>query len=206
MSASATNANNTTETTPPISEAEDLKMFQAARRTGRRNALGDLSEQFAQVGHAMSSSEFDLVRKRLTKEIKLLTENPTPGIRVVEDFTDMRKIRIDIEGAPGTLYDGEKFQLLFKFSDQYPFDSPQVTFIGSNIPLHPHIYSNGHICLSILTDDWSPALSINAVCLSILSMLSSCKDKSRPPDNDWYVRTASNDPKKTRWWYHDDAV
>ncbi|CAF0882360.1 unnamed protein product [Adineta steineri] len=149
---------------------------------------------------------FDLVRKRLTKEIKLLTENPTPGIRVVEDFADMRKIRIDIEGAPATLYDGEKFQLLFKFSDQYPFDSPQVTFIGSNIPLHPHIYSNGHICLSILTDDWSPALSINAVCLSILSMLSSCKDKGRPPDNDWYVRTASNDPKKTRWWYHDDAV
>ncbi|CAF4033033.1 unnamed protein product, partial [Rotaria sp. Silwood1] len=29
------------------------------RRTGRRNALGDLSEQFAQVGHAMSSSEVD---------------------------------------------------------------------------------------------------------------------------------------------------
>lgn len=87
------------------------------------------------------------------------------------------RIRIDIDGATGTLYDGEKFQLLFKFSDQYPFDSPQVTFIGSNIPLHPHIYSNGHICLSILTDDWSPALSINSVCLSILSMLSSCKDK-----------------------------
>ncbi|CAM4746171.1 unnamed protein product [Rotaria magnacalcarata] len=101
---------------------------------------------------------FDLVRKRLTKELKLLTENPTPGIRVVDDFSDMRKIRIDMEGASGTLYDGEQYQLLFKFSDQYPFDSPQVTFIGSNIPLHPHIYSNGHICLSILTDDWSPAL------------------------------------------------
>jgi ubiquitin-protein ligase len=36
------------------------------------------------------------------------------------------RIRIDIEGAAATLYDGEKFQLLFKFSDQYPFDSPQV--------------------------------------------------------------------------------
>ncbi len=31
-----------------------------------------------------------------------------------------------MEGASGTLYEGEKFQLLFKFSSRYPFDSPQV--------------------------------------------------------------------------------
>lgn len=34
---------------------------------------------------------------------------------------------VDMEGAPGTLYEGEKFQLLFKFSSRYPFDSPQVS-------------------------------------------------------------------------------
>ena len=34
-----------------------------------------------------------------------------------------------MEGAPGTLYEGEKFQLLFKFSSRYPFDSPQVTVL-----------------------------------------------------------------------------
>lgn len=55
----------------------------------------------------------------------------------------------------------------------------QVTFVGTNIPVHPHVYSNGHICLSILTEDWSPALSVQSVCLSIISMLSSCKEKVR---------------------------
>ena len=128
-----------------------------------------------------------------------------------------------MEGVSGTLYEGELFQLQFKFTNKYPFDSPEVTFVGSNIPVHPHVYSNGHICLSILTDDWSPALSVQSVCLSIVSMLSSCKEKvspsllqkiyfhltvvilllqKRPPDNAFYVKTCNKNPKKTKWWYH----
>lgn len=110
--------------------------------------------------------------------------------------------KINIAGFEGTLYEGESFQLLFKFNNKYPFDSPEVTFIGSNIPVHPHVYSNGHICLSILTEDWSPALSVQSVCLSIASMLSSCREKKRPPDNTLYVKTCNKNPKKTKWWYH----
>lgn len=33
---------------------------------------------------------------------------------------------IHISGAEGTLYNGEHFKLNIKFSDKYPFDSPQV--------------------------------------------------------------------------------
>ncbi|KAK2193969.1 hypothetical protein NP493_4g11047 [Ridgeia piscesae] len=133
-----------------------------------------------------------------------LLKDPPSGVEI-----DMNKISsnlsewiVDVTGAAGTNYEGETFQLQFKFGPRYPFDSPQVLFIGSNIPVHPHVYSNGHICLSILTDDWSPALSVQSVCLSIVSMLSSCKEKKRPPDNAFYVKTCSKNPKKTRWWYH----
>jgi hypothetical protein len=46
MSAAATD--NSTNTSNSISEVDDVNMFQAARRNGRRNALADLGEQVAQ--------------------------------------------------------------------------------------------------------------------------------------------------------------
>lgn len=53
----------------------------------------------------------------------------------------MKRWIVDLTGAEGTLYEGEKFQLMFKFSQKYPFESPAVTFVGQNVPVHPHIYS-----------------------------------------------------------------
>ena len=85
--------------------------------------------------------------------------------------------RVEVSGPADTLYDGEQFCLQFKFGPKYPFESPEVTFVGDKVPVHPHVYSNGHICLSILTEDWSPALSVETVCLSITSMLSTAKEK-----------------------------
>ncbi|XP_067944656.1 ubiquitin-conjugating enzyme E2 W-like [Watersipora subatra] len=147
-------------------------------------------------------------QKRLMKELRNLMTSPPPGVTWNTELSheELNEWIVDLKGAESTLFQGEHFQLKFKFTDRYPFDSPQVTFIGSNIPCHPHIYTNGHICLSILTDDWSPALTVESVCLSIISMLSSCKEKKLPPDNQYYVARAGNNPKKTNWWYHDDDV
>jgi len=146
--------------------------------------------------------------KRLQKELMSMVKDPPPGVSVDTETmgNNLHTWVVKMVGSQDTLYAGESLTLQFRFTPKYPFDSPEVIFTGDNIPVHPHVYSNGHICLSILTDDWSPALSVQAVCLSIISMLSSCKEKKRPPDDTFYVRTCSKSPKKTKWWYHDDSV
>ena len=113
---------------------------------------------------------------------------------------------VDFHGAAGTIYAGEYFRLQITFIGDYPMEAPEVMFVLPHCPIHPHIYSNGHICLNILGEDWSPALTVRSICVSILSMLSSCPCKERPTDNDRYVTTKKGTPKTTQFQYHDDGV
>ncbi|KAJ2160908.1 hypothetical protein GGF46_001893 [Coemansia sp. RSA 552] len=142
--------------------------------------------------------------KRLMGELKQMEREP-PALVELTSYDNVNVWTMSMEGAKATLYAGERFSLRFRFPDSYPFEAPEVMFVGA-APVHPHIYSNGHICLSILYNQWSPALTVEAICLSILSMLSSC-DKKEPPVGDArYVLTAAQSPKDTIWRFDDDSV
>ncbi|KIJ45037.1 hypothetical protein M422DRAFT_29891 [Sphaerobolus stellatus SS14] len=130
------------------------------------------------------------------------------GIKLLK-ANDFETWVLSLEVMGESLYKDEVFALQFRFEPQYPISSPEVVFVNDEVyrvPIHPHVYSNGHICASILGNEWSPVLSVTAVCITLQSMLASCTEKERPPDNDRYVRSAPKSPKNTRFHYDGELL
>ena len=76
-----------------------------------------------------------------------------------------------------------------------------MTFVDK-IPINPFVFSNGFICLSILENEWSPALKVSSVTLSILSMLSSTKEKRKPLNDAQICSRGWKSPKDAVWFHN----
>eukprot|EP00962_Isochrysis_galbana_P008179 scaffold2231_cov106-Isochrysis_galbana.AAC.2 len=125
-------------------------------------------------------------RKRVLRDLRQLKAAGSGLGIAVDDAECLTDWVVSMVGANGTVYQGEIYRLRVRFHPEYPVRPPEVRFMRP-APVHEHIYSDGKICLNILYSDWDPKMDVKSLCLSLLSMLSSAKKKSRPPDNNQTV-------------------
>ena len=112
----------------------------------------------------MSSSS-----QRIKTELNLLQKDPPGNCSAGPVDDDLFHWEATIMGPEKTVYEGGIIQLNILFPSNYPFKPPKIKF--NTTIYHPNINSSGGICLDILKDNWSPALTISKVLLSICSLL-----------------------------------
>uniref|UniRef100_A0A0N4Z2I6 E2 ubiquitin-conjugating enzyme n=1 Tax=Parastrongyloides trichosuri TaxID=131310 RepID=A0A0N4Z2I6_PARTI len=107
--------------------------------------------------------------KRIQKELQDLGRDPPAQCSAGPVGDDLFHWQATIMGPAESPYQGGVFFLTIHFPTDYPFKPPKVAFTTKIY--HPNINSNGSICLDILRTQWSPALTISKVLLSICSLL-----------------------------------
>jgi len=108
--------------------------------------------------------------RRIKKELEDLALNNVGNISAGPKLDNMNEWEGTIIGPVDTPYSGGIFNLEIIFTSDYPFKPPKIKFLTKIY--HPNINDNGTICLDVLKDQWSPALTIGKVLLSICSLLS----------------------------------
>jgi ubiquitin-conjugating enzyme E2 N len=126
--------------------------------------------------------------KRIVKETERLMAEPVPGINAVPHEDNLRYFDVSIHGPAQSPYEGltplenivgkERvsnsitggiFRLELFLPEDYPMTPPKIRFLTKIY--HPNIDRLGRICLDVLKNNWSPALQIRTILLSIQALL-----------------------------------
>jgi len=122
--------------------------------------------------------------KRLMAEYRQITKNPPEGIvagpKSEDNFFEWDCL---IMGPVDTPFEFGIFPATLSFPKDYPMSPPKMEFHTIKL-LHPNIYANGKVCISILhppghdplgyesaDERWSPVQSVEKILVSVISML-----------------------------------
>merc|ERR1712086_1053735 len=129
--------------------------------------------------HPDSYSPFVLVtcnctmadKNRILKELKdLAAGKEESGVFAETVGDDMRHWKGMLKGPDGTPYDGGVFEGDSVLTEEYPYNPPKMKFTTK--VWHPNVSSQtGAICLDILKNEWTPALTIRTALISLQALL-----------------------------------
>ena len=109
--------------------------------------------------------------KTIQNDLRIFNNNPPANISAGPiDDNDLFRWQATIMGPDDSPYEGGIFFLNIKFPSDYRFKPPKITF--TTRIFHPNINANGAISLDVIMHQFSPALTIDKVLISISSLLS----------------------------------
>ncbi|OKL63229.1 Ubiquitin-conjugating enzyme E2 N [Talaromyces atroroseus] len=165
--------------------------------------------------------------KRIIKETERLMAEPVPGINAVPHEDNLRYFDVTIHGPAQSPYEGTQrcfrvhspstqvdwsiniggiFRAELFLPDDYPMTPPKIRFLTKIY--HPNIDRLGRICLDVLKNNWSPALQIRTILLSIQALLGA-PNPDDPLANDVAQRWKENEPaaiQTAREWTRTHAM
>ncbi|KAF8218262.1 ubiquitin-conjugating enzyme/RWD-like protein [Mycena galopus ATCC 62051] len=137
--------------------------------------------------------------KRIHKEVADVKKEDLGSITLVPT-DDLFVWNGTLPGPEGSVYDGGIFNIAVNLPPDYPFSAPKVTF--KTKIYHMNISDQGNICIDILKHNWSPALSLFKVILSLSSLLTdpNPKDPLVPSIAAQYTRNRKLHDSTARQW------
>lgn len=139
--------------------------------------------------------------KRVVKEIDEVRKDTAAGITINQDDSNKNHLTGTIIGPDDTPYTGGKFVVDITIPGDYPFSPPKMFF--KTKMWHPNVSSQtGAICLDILKDAWSPALTMKTALMSLQALMCA-PEPSDPQDAEvagMYNRSYEQFASTAKFW------
>ncbi|KAG1903248.1 ubiquitin-conjugating enzyme/RWD-like protein [Suillus fuscotomentosus] len=138
--------------------------------------------------------------KRIHREVADAKKEDLGSITLAPSTDNLFRWTGTIPGPQGSPYEGGVFNINIQLANDYPFSAPKVTFVTRIY--HMNISDKGNICIDILKQNWSPALSLFKVMLSLSSLLTdpNPQDPLVPSIATEYLRNRVQHDRTARRW------
>ncbi|KAF5288008.1 hypothetical protein FQA39_LY15562 [Lamprigera yunnana] len=157
-------------------------------------------QQMAALEYPIGDGDYSWRMHRLRTELRAMRMDPPEGIQAKPLDGACCHWQATIEGPTGSPYEGGLFFLYIQIPFTYPMSPPVVRFLTKI--LHPNVSRHGDIGIDAIHYNWSLALTINKVLLSIQSLLTDpyCEISMERKVGELYQQSREEFDRQARLW------